>query len=66
MKLLKFEFLAPMMYGSFASYLVLKYEIFHIGLNLLTISVVALNMFMAYMLYILGRMIDKCLEHLFY
>jgi len=60
----KFEFILPSVYGLFVSCLVIKLGMFNVNMNLLTWMVYFFNVFIAYLLYKLGEVLDKCLERL--
>lgn len=59
--MLKFEFILPFIYGSLASITILKMGLFNIGMNTITWGVYFANLFIAYILYKTGKVIDRCL-----
>ena len=61
----KLEFILPFLYGCYTSAAIIKNGLFTLDMNLLTWSVYFLNIFMAYVLYKVGKVIDRCLVHLF-
>jgi hypothetical protein len=64
-KMFKFELILPIIYGLFTSSMIIKYELLNLDMNLVTWCVYFLSIFIAYILFKLGGMIDKCLEYLF-
>lgn len=63
--MLRFEFILPFIYGGITSITVIKMGLFNIGMNFVTWSVYFINLFIAYILYKIGKVIDRCLGHLF-
>lgn len=59
--MLKFEFILPFIYGGLASITILKMGLFNIGMNTITWGVYFANLFIAYILYKTGKVIDRCL-----
>ena len=59
--MLKFEFILPFIYGGWTSTKVLRLGLFDVGMNSVTWSVYFANLFIAYVLYKTGRVIDRCL-----
>ena len=62
--MLRFEFILPFIYGGSTSISVIKMGLFNLEMNTITWSVYLVNIFMTYILYRAGRVIDRCLEHL--
>ena len=63
--MLRFEFILPFIYGGITSITVIKMGLFNIGMNFVTWSVYFINLFIAYILYKTGKVIDRCLGCLF-
>lgn len=59
--MLKFEFILPFIYGGLASTTVLRLGLFDVGMNTITWGVYFANLFIAYILYKTGKVIDRCL-----
>lgn len=63
-RMLRFEFILPFIYGGVTSISVIRMGLFNLEMNTITWGVYLVNLFMAYILYRIGRVIDKCLERL--
>lgn len=63
--MLKFEFILPVMYGLYTSLLILKTGVFTLNMNLMLWVVYLINLTIAFILYKLGKAIDRCLAQLF-
>lgn len=63
--MLRFEFILPFIYGGITSITVIKMGLFNLGMNFVTWGVYFINLFIAYILYKTGRVIDRCLGCLF-
>ena len=63
--MLRFEFILPFIYGGITSITVIKMGLFNLGMNFVTWGVYFINLFIAYILYKTGKVIDRCLERLF-
>ena len=61
--MLKFEYTIPTIYASIISIIIMKENMFDLGMNIVTWSVYLANLFTVYTLSLLGRKIDKCLEY---
>ena len=57
----KFEFILPSIFGICVSMLILKEDLFNLGMNVLTWGVYIVNLFIVYILIKMGRVIDECL-----
>ena len=60
--MLKFEYTIPTIYASIISFIIMKEGMFDLGMNVVTWSVYLANLFIVYILSLLGRKIDKCLD----
>ena len=63
--MLRFEFILPFIYGGITSITVIKMGLFNLGMNFVTWGIYFTNLFIAYILYKTGKVIDRCLGHLF-
>ncbi len=63
--MLRFEFLLPVAYGLCTSLIILKTGVFTLNMNLMLWVVYFVNLFVAFILYKLGKAVDGCLEQLF-
>ena len=63
--MLRFEFILPFIYGGVTSISIIKMGLFNLGMNTITWGVYFLNLFIAYILFRIGRVFDRCLEQLF-
>ena len=63
--MLRFEFILPFIYGGITSISIIKTGLFNLGMNFVTWGVYFINLFIAYILYKTGKVIDRCLEQLF-
>ena len=63
--MLRFEFILPFIYGGLTSITILRMGLFNLGMNFVTWSVYFLNLFIAYILFRIGRVFDRWLEQLF-
>ena len=63
--MLRFEFILPFIYGGVTSISIIKMGLFNLGMNTITWSVYLVNLFIAYILFRIGRVFDRCLEQLF-
>lgn len=63
--MLRFEFILPFIYGGITSITVIKMGLFNLGMNFVTWGVYFINLFIAYILYKTGGVIDRCLGRLF-
>ena len=59
--MLRFEFILPLVYGGLTSVSILRLGLFDLGMNTITWGIYFVNLFVAYILYRTGRVIDKCL-----
>ena len=59
--MLRFEFILPFVYGGLTSVSILRLGLFDLGMNTITWGIYFVNLFVAYILYKTGRVIDKCL-----
>lgn len=59
--MLRFEFILPFTYGAYMSVMIIKGGLFDLSMNTLLWSVYLMNMFMAYALFKIGKVIDRCL-----
>ena len=59
--MLRFEFILPFVYGGLTSVSILRLGLFDLGMNTITWGIYFVNLFVAYILYRTGRVIDKCL-----
>lgn len=59
--MLRFEFILPFIYGGLTSVSILRLGLFDLGMNTITWGIYFVNLFVAYILYRTGRVIDKCL-----
>lgn len=62
--MLRFEFILPFIYGGLTSVSILRLGLFDLGMNTITWGIYFVNLFVAYILYRTGRVIDKCLGRL--
>ena len=62
--MLRFEFILPFIYGGVTSITILRMGLFDLGMNTITWGVYLINLFIAYILYRTGRVIDRCLGRL--
>lgn len=58
------SFCLPVIYASFTSVMMIKYEVLGLNMNFLTWGLYFGNMFAVYITYIIGKVMDKCLGHL--
>ena len=63
--MLRFEFILPFIYGGITSITVIKMGLFNLGMNFVTWGIYFINLFIAYILYKTGKVIDRCLGCLF-
>ena len=63
--MLRFEFILPFIYGGLTSITILRMGLFDLGMNTITWGIYFLNLFIAYILFRIGKVFDRCLEHLF-
>ena len=63
--MLRFEFILPFIYGGITSITVIKMGLFNLGMNFVTWGIYFTNLFIAYILYKIGKVIDRCLGRLF-
>lgn len=63
--MLRFEFILPVMYGLYTSLIILKTGVFTLNMNLMLWVVYLINLTIAFILYKLGKAIDRCLAQLF-
>ena len=63
--MLRFEFILPFIYGGITSITVIKMGLFNLGMNFVTWGIYFTNLFIAYILYKKGKVIDRCLGRLF-
>ena len=63
--MLRFEFILPFIYGGITSITVIKMGLFNLSMNFVTWGVYFINLFIAYILYKTGKVIDRCLGRLF-
>ena len=63
--MLRFEFILPFIYGGITSITVIKMGLFNLGMNFVTWGIYFTNLFIAYILYKTGKVIDRCLGRLF-
>ena len=63
--MLRFEFILPFIYGGLTSITILRMGLFDLGMNTITWGVYFLNLFIAYILFRIGKVIDRCLGQLF-
>ena len=63
--MLRFEFILPFIYGGLTSITILRMGLFNLGMNTITWSIYFLNLFIAYILFRIGKVFDRCLEQLF-
>ena len=61
--MLKFEYAIPTIYASIISFIIMKEHMFDLGMNIVTWSIYLANLFVVYILSLLGRKIDKCLDY---
>ena len=59
--MLRFEFILPFVYGGLTSVSILRLGLFDLGMNTITWGIYFVNLFVTYILYRTGRVIDKCL-----
>ena len=59
--MLRFEFILPFIYGGITSITVIKMGLFNLGMNFVTWCIYFTNLFIAYILYKTGKVIDRCL-----
>ena len=60
--MLKFEYTIPTIYASIISFIIMREDMFDLGMNIVTWSVYLANLFIVYILSLLGRKVDKCLD----
>ena len=60
--MIKFSFIAPLLYSCFISVLIIKSNVFDLGMNTLTWGIYFANLTSIYILHKLGKVFDKCLE----
>ena len=63
--MLRFEFILPFIYGGLTSITILRMGLFDLGMNTITWGIYFLNLFIAYILFRIGKVFDRCLERLF-
>ena len=63
--MLRFEFILPFIYGGLTSITILRMGLFDLGMNTITWGIYFLNLFIAYILFRIGKVVDRCLEQLF-
>lgn len=63
--MLRFEFILPFIYGGITSITILRMGLFNLGMNTITWGIYFLNLFIAYILFRIGKVFDRCLEQLF-
>ena len=61
----KLEFIIPLTYAGYISTMMLKYKLFDLNVNTLTLGVYLLNIMVVFILHKVGKVLDKCLEHFF-
>ena len=61
----KLEFIMPLTYAGYISTMMLKYKLFDLNVNTLTLGVYLLNIMVVFILHKVGKVLDKCLEHFF-
>ena len=63
--MLRFEFILPVIYGLCTSLIILKTGVFTLDVNLMLWVIYFVNLAVAFILYNLGKAVDRCLEQLF-
>lgn len=63
--MLRFEFILPVIYGLYTSLIILKTGVFALNMNLMLWVVYFVNLIVAFILYKLGKAVDRCLAQLF-
>lgn len=63
--MLRFEFILPVIYGLCTSLIILKTGVFTLDMNLMLWVIYFVNLAVAFILYNLGKAVDRCLEQLF-
>lgn len=63
--MLRFEFILPVIYGLCTSLIILKTGVFALNMNLMLWVVYFVNLIVAFILYKLGKAVDRCLAQLF-
>lgn len=58
------RFYLPLIYASYTTYIILKYQVLDLNMNLVTWGVYFANIFAVYTLHKIGKVLDKCLERL--
>lgn len=58
--MLRFEFILPFIYGGITSITILRMGLFNLGMNTITWGVYFLNLFITYILFRIGKVIDRC------